>query len=338
MKFFENKWPAALLWPVSLLYAFVLSVRNFFYDHGLFKSYAVDSYVISVGNITVGGTGKTPTVQYLAKYFESQHYKVAIISRGYKRKSTGTLVVSDGEHILADVQKSGDEPLLLAKTCPGVIVIVDSDRVAAARLAVEKFQPNVILLDDAFQHRRIHRDFDLVTMRRQSPFGNGFCLPAGPLREPKTGLSRAHVILLNGSEISHSLLAIPSQAPVFAAEYAATRLQNKMGQNLPLDLRDKKVVAFCGLANPESFRKTLQQLGVNFSGFVAYKDHYAYQGDDITNIYNMFQTSSADLIITTAKDWVKLPLDLLDEHWYSLHIDIKPINEHKLVSLFEIQK
>jgi tetraacyldisaccharide 4'-kinase len=338
MTFFENKWPAALLWPVSLLYALVISFRNFFYDHGLFKSYAVESYVISVGNITVGGTGKTPTVQYLAKHFLSQHFKVAIISRGYKRKSSGPIVVSDGERILADVKESGDEPFLLAKTCLGAIVIVDSNRVRAAQLAVKKFQPHVILLDDAFQHRRIRRNFDLLTMRRQRPFGNGFCLPAGPLRELRAGLSRAHAILFNGAEKSPPLPATMFQAQIFAAEYVAAHLQNRMGQNLPLDLKDKKVVAFCGLANPESFRKTLQHLGVNFSGFVAYNDHYDYQGDDINNIYNMFQAANADLIITTEKDWVKLPLDLLDEHWTMLHIDIKPINEHKLVSLFEIQK
>lgn len=338
MKFFDHKWPALLLWPLSLLYAAVILIRNFFYDIGLYKSYAIDSYVISVGNITVGGTGKTPTVQYLAGLFAALNKRVAIISRGYGRRSQGTVVVSDGQSILVSVQESGDEPWLLAQACSGAIVIVDSDRVRAAQFAVARYKPDIILLDDAFQHRRIRRDFDLVTLRSVRPFGNGFCLPAGPLREPRKNWSRAHALLFNGSEYREFKLSYDHSAPAFYATYAPHYLVNKKGETLSLDLTNVKIYAFCGLANPTAFRRTLENLGVNFAGFAAYKDHHNYQKSDIENIYTFFEASAADIIVTTEKDWVKLPLELLDEHWYKLHIAIKPTDEEKFVSLFEIDK
>ncbi len=334
MKWFDKKWPALLLWPLSLLYAAVLSLRNFFYDVGIFKSYSVDSYVISVGNITVGGTGKTPTVLYLANMFIARGKRVAIISRGYGRASTGSVIVSDGQNIFASVDKAGDEPFMLAQSCPAAIVLVDSDRVKAAQRAVERFHPDVILLDDAFQHRRIHRNFDLVTMRQTHPLGNGLCLPAGPLREPKRYLKRSHAILLNGKKYLQSENYGPLLAKGMVARYNPIEFVNKKGEILPVQLGNRTVFAFCGLANPNSFRTTLKNLNMNLVGFWAYKDHYRYNGNDIENISK--QLSNADIIVTTEKDWVKLPLDLLNEHWYRLRIEIKPVDDKKLVSLFDI--
>jgi tetraacyldisaccharide 4'-kinase len=334
VNWFNKKWPALLLWPLSLLYGAILSLRNFFYDVGLFKSYSVDSYVISVGNITVGGTGKTPTVLYLARKFISLGKRVAIISRGYGRSSRGTVIVADGRNILVPVDKAGDEPFLLAQSCSAAIVIVDSDRVQAARLAVAKFHPDVILLDDAFQHRRIRRDFDLVTIRQALPFGNGFCLPAGPLREPKRHLSRAEAILFNGEKEQVSEKFGPFVASAIVARYNPIEFVNKKGEILPVQLGSRTVFAFCGLANPNSFHTTLKNLSVNLIGFAAYNDHYHYNKDDIKKIAQ--QLTNADIIVTTEKDWVKLPLDLLNEHWYRLRIEIKPIDEEKIVSLFDI--
>ncbi|MBN1480241.1 tetraacyldisaccharide 4'-kinase [candidate division KSB1 bacterium] len=338
MRFFDHKWPALLLWPFSQVYVAAIALRNFFYDVGLLQSHIINSYLISVGNITVGGTGKTPTVHYLARSFLSLNKRVAIISRGYGRQSKGTVVVSDGQRILASVHEAGDEPLLLAQACSGAIVIVDSNRVRAAQLAVDRFKPDIILLDDAFQHRRIHRDFDLVTLRRLAPFGNGFCLPAGPLRESRKNLSRAHAILFNGPEGMKEDVPDIHKRPVFYAHYVPQYLVNKKGKRVPLDLAQKRIYAFCGLANPHAFRMTLAKLGVNFAGFAAYKDHYYYQKSDIENIYTSYERSAAEIIVTTEKDWVKLPLELLDEHWYRLHIEIKPVEEENFLSLFEIVK
>lgn len=336
MPWFNKKWPALLLWPLSLLYGAILSLRNFFYDVGIFKSYSVDSYVISVGNISIGGTGKTPTVIYLANRFISYGKRVAIISRGYGRSSTGSVIVSDGKNILCSVKESGDEPYLISLSCPKAVVIVNSDRVQAARLAVNNFHPDVILLDDAFQHRRIRRDFDLVTMRQTLPLGNGFCLPAGPLREPRRHLNRAHAVLANGEKDHLSEKFGPFVASAHVAQYKPIDFINKNGKILPLQLDKTKVFAFCGLANPNSFRTTLKNLSVNLVGFSAYKDHYRYQKDDIRQIAE--KLTMADIIVTTEKDWVKLPLDLLDEHWYRLRIEIEPINEEKKLSLFDILK
>ncbi len=336
MPWFNFKWPALLFWPLSLLYGAILSIRNFCYDVGIFKSYAVKSYVISVGNISVGGTGKTPTVIYLANYFTSLNYKVAVTSRGYGRSSKGTIVVSDGRSIQVSVDKAGDEPYLISQSCPNAIVIVDADRVRAAQYAESTFAPDIILMDDAFQHRRLKRDFDLLTMRQLRPLDNEFCLPAGPLREPKRYLARADALLLNGAQQSVFEQFGPRIAEVFVAQYVPTLLINKDGKTAPLDFKGKSVFAFCGLANPESFRTTLRNLGVNFSGFVAYKDHYRYGTDDIAKIKAL--AGESDVVVTTEKDWVKLPLDQIDEHWYRLHIVIKPTDEQKLVSLFEILK
>ena len=334
MRWFNKKWPALLLWPLSILYASILSLRNYFYDIGIFKSYAVDSFVISVGNITVGGTGKTPTVLYLANAFIASGKRVAIISRGYGRSSRGTVIVSDGRKILVPVNQSGDEPFLLAQSCPASMVIVDSDRVQAARFAVANYHPDIILLDDAFQHRRIRRDVDLVTMRQSMPVGNGFCLPAGPLREPMRHLARAQAILFNG-ENDHLLEKFgPFVASSMVARYNPIEFVNKDGEILPVQLGHRRVFAFCGLANPNSFRTTLKKLSVNLVGFSAYNDHYHYKSDDIAKIAQ--QLINADIIVTTEKDWVKLPLDLLNEHWYRLRIEIKPTDENRLLSLFDI--
>ena len=226
----------------------------------------------------------------------------------------------------------------MAHTCPGSVVIVDADRVRAATLAVEKFQPDVILLDDAFQHRRIHRDVDILCFRSILPLGNGFCLPAGPLREPQHNMSRAQIHMINGRERSIPHQLFKHDVPQFNSDYVPKILKNKSEKSLPTNLNGTKVVAFCGLANPENFKRTLLKLNMNLLGFLAFKDHYKFEANDIFKVERIFEQSSAEIIVTTEKDWVKLPLDLLDEHWYRLQIEIKPTKEKELLSLFEILK
>lgn len=337
MNWFDTRWPAILFWPLSLLYALVIDLRNMLYDLRLLRSYKISCPVVCVGNITVGGTGKTPTVQWLAHGLISRHIKVAILSRGYGRTSTGTVVVSDGRQMLASARESGDEPLLIAQSCPGAAVVVDEDRVRGARLIERLFQPDIILLDDSFQHRRLHRDFNVVTLRSSRPFGNGFCLPAGPLREPIKHLQRADLFLVIGDASFESSEIDRFQKPVFKANYQVREIYNPNVKPFDMnDLRKRSVIAVCGLAKPESFRNLLEKLNVNLLEFLTFKDHHNYSMHDIDIIEKKASTVSADFIFTTEKDWVKLrEHNRFNKTWYVVGIGLNPQNGEELLSRIE---
>lgn len=336
MRWFETKWPALLLSPLAAVYVFFVQLRNFFYDLGWLKSERVNCVVISVGNITVGGTGKTPAVQFLVNDLKDRGKTVVIISRGYGRKSRETVVVSDGCRILASVTEAGDEPLMLAHNCPGAVIIVDSNRVRAAKLAVLRFKPDVIVLDDAFQHRKIARDLNIVALRRSQPFGNGFCLPVGPLREPLFNIRRADLLLVTGDEN----LPLPAlekfHRPVLTAGYEVTDLMSINGKiTEPSALFGKKAIVFCGLANPKNFHLTLEKTGVNICAFLTFKDHYFYTARDIDMIKIKVDQLEADVVMTTEKDWVKLSESWLDERWLKVRVVLSISKNFDWVSLVE---
>ncbi len=336
MRFLENRWPAALLLPFSLLYGLVMSVRNYCYDWGILKIQRLLCPVISVGNVTVGGTGKTPTVAFLARYFLSKGKKVCILSRGYGRVSGGTVIVSDGERILASVQEAGDEPFLLAKSLAGVSVIVDEDRVRGGRIAEIRFKPDVILLDDGFQHRRLHRDLDIVTFKSSRPLGNGFVLPAGPLRERLRHLKRADCLWINGDAMGGvDFRKLTGQGKkVINARYVPSGIVDALGRRFPADLAGGRVFAFCGLANPFGFKNSLIQAGATIERFLRFSDHHFYSAHDIETIKKAFGESRADCIMTTEKDWVKLPKEMnYEAHWKYLIIDIRPDDPAQLESM-----
>ena len=185
---------------LSLFYRSVVNLKNRMYDCGIFKQTRFPCKVISIGNITVGGTGKTPTVIMLAKSLKEKGYRPAVLSRGYGGKAKAPVnVVSDGSKILMEQIEAGDEPILIARAAEGIPVLTGPERIDTARFAIENLKANVLILDDAFQHRRIFRDVDIVILDRELPFGNGFLLPRGPLREPTTALNRAHFIIWRDS-------------------------------------------------------------------------------------------------------------------------------------------
>jgi len=325
MPFFENKWPAILLLPFSLLYGITMAARNFCYDHGFLKSHRLRCPVISVGNITVGGTGKTPTVAFLAKYLLGKGKKVCILSRGYGRTSHGPVVVSDGNQMLASVQEAGDEPYLLAKKLPDVPVIADRNRVQAGQMAVSLFNPDVIFLDDGFQHRRLHRDLDIVTFKSSKPLGNGLVLPAGPLREFVHNLKRADCLWINGKDsyVADIAKRIGQGQQLITARYSATGIIDAHGGQLPVNLFGTRVVAFCGLANPSAFKNSLEEAGAVVEQFLTFPDHHFYSIRDVERIKHTYEESRAEIILTTEKDWVKLPKEVYyDARWKFLAIEI----------------
>jgi tetraacyldisaccharide 4'-kinase len=299
---------------LSLPYGGAVRARNRLFDLGVLRQEKVGCPVVSVGNLTVGGTGKTPMVILLAGMLRDRGMRPAVLSRGYGGKSTSeVLVVSDGSQILAGPEEAGDEPVLIARRLKGIPVLAGAKRVLTGRYARENFGVDVMVLDDGFQHRWIHRDLDIVLLDSRQPLGNGLLLPRGPLREPPAALDRAGVVVftrsqdnagpLTGKEIS----GILSGRPQLRSRIRPTKLVGADGAELPLSfLAGKKVFAFAGIAQPDSFRQTVEGLGGVIAGFRAFRDHHRYTPEDWGRIEHDAGLARADLVLATEKDLVKL--------------------------------
>jgi tetraacyldisaccharide 4'-kinase len=292
--------------------------RRALYARGVLRVKRLPAPVVSVGNLTVGGTGKTPMVACLARLWQDRGGRVAILSRGYGGRAQGVTRVSDGEHLYQKPPEVGEEPYWLARALPGAAVYTGADRCAAGMAAWEAFKPDLFLLDDGFQHCQLHRDLDLVLLDAASPFGNGFLLPRGPLREPRAALKAAEVIILTrfASERHEAQLeAIRRDFPektVLTAAIAPVKVTSYPGgyaEGLEA-MRHRALVAFAGLARPEVFATTLQELGVDLKGFWAFPDHHAYRRQEIQELADKARTRGAGALITTGKDWARL-----GEHW-----------------------
>ncbi|MFC1676468.1 tetraacyldisaccharide 4'-kinase [Planctomycetota bacterium] len=278
----------------AIFYTAVIAIRNLLYSTGCLKTHHADAIVISVGNITTGGTGKTPTVIWLCNQLTG---KSAILTRGYKSTQSGK-----------------DEPAILAENCPDSKVIINSDRVAGAAEAIEKFGANVLILDDGFQHRRLHRDIDIVTIDATIPFGYGKLLPAGSLREPITSLKRAHAVIITRSDqiedletIEQKLLSVNEELIIARAIHKPKVARTIDGEQITLDeLKGKRVFAFCAIGNPQAFFDTLTKLGTRIVGSKIYNDHYHYSNNDIDDICTQAEQLNADLVLTTQKDCNKI--------------------------------
>jgi tetraacyldisaccharide 4'-kinase len=287
------------------------------YCNGIFTRKNMGVPVISVGNLTVGGTGKTPIVLYLAKLLKQNDFKPAVISRGYRGKSRHRInVVSDGKTILMDARYAGDEPLLLAESLPGIPIVTGAHRFYPCSFAVDNLGCDALILDDGFQHLSVTRDVDLVLFNAASPLGNNRVLPGGDMREPFSALARADAFMITGMReeyqfkikqfYSHLRDTFPN-TPIFTSQYKPLSCR-KIGSALPISFSDlpNEVYGFCGIANPGRFLTTLKDCGFQITGLTEFKDHQTYHPNLISKIARLAEASGARALITTEKDIVKI--------------------------------
>ena len=313
-----------LLIPLSWFYAAIISIRNRLYAIGVFKTRTLPCRVISVGNIVVGGTGKTPAVITIAKHLQKEGKRVAILLRGYKRQSREKItIVSDGEKVCASLTESGDEAHMMARHLSDIPIIAGKSRYLTGRVGLERFNVDVLLLDDGFQHRQLARDVDILTLPATHPFGNPKgLLPVGTLREPPTALRRADLILLTHTDTpdisSRAKEAVKQLAPsalILESIHQPTHLYPLASENNERnitvhtdikELKEKKLLAVCGIGNPDTFVATLMRCYPEKVELLAFPDHHVYTEADRRQIYAAFQASGADMIVTTQKDEQKL--------------------------------
>jgi tetraacyldisaccharide 4'-kinase len=296
-------------------YRGLLGAREWLYDRGVLRSRALQCAVVSVGNLTVGGTGKTPAVELAVQTLAGLGHRPAVVTRGYRRRSHGVQIVADTASVRLDPEDAGDEPFLLARRLPGVPVIVGANRHDAARLAVERFEVTAVVLDDGFQHRTLTKDLEIVMTRARSPWGNGRLLPSGPLREFPAALSRAHLIVAAGATAPADIAEVVTTAavhapgvPVLAARYTPVECweaQRDRSHSLAA-LDGARVLAFAGIAVPESFEATLFGLGARLVDLVHFPDHHWYSPGELGRLDAQAAASGAEALITTEKDWVRL--------------------------------
>lgn len=295
-----------LLAPLSWLYGAAVAVRNACYDRGILGSTPVGTPVISVGNIAAGGTGKTPVVEAVVGVLLGAGLKPAVLSRGYRRTTRGTLAVSDGTTLLADADASGDEPAQIARKFRGCAVAVDEDRVRGAKFLEARYRPDAIVLDDGFQHRSLARDLDIVVLSGRTPA----LLPAGNGREPERSLRRAGLIVLNGD--GTVLPRAAAATPHVRMRYDVTRFVRRAvasGDGTEIDATEVArggFVAFCGIGNPGAFRSTLAGRGLAPAAFIAFPDHRRYDAADLGAIASAARRAGAAYVLTTEKDAARL--------------------------------
>jgi tetraacyldisaccharide 4'-kinase len=293
------------------MYGRGVALRNYLYEKGIFEVHDLGARTISVGNITVGGTGKTPLVAYIAAELADRGEKVCILTRGYGREDESKRVlVSDGESVLADAVTGGDEPVELAHKLLGkAIVIADADRVGAAEWAKRKFGVTAFVLDDGFQHRKIKRDIDLVCVDATDPFGGGNLVPAGRLREPTPNLARASVVVITRVEQVGDISDLRSQISDLAPRTKIVESRSSLSEIKTLTKGSEvrgRAFAFCGLGNPQSFFTLLAETHLEICGTHALRDHQTYRQSDIDAIEKLARSAGAEALITTGKDAVKL--------------------------------
>ena len=333
-----------ILSPLNIVYGLLIKVRNYFFDRGIYKSKKVKAKVISIGNITVGGSGKTPTVIYVTNVLKNAGKKVGILSRGYMRRSKGYILVASEKGLVTEVDKSGDETYLAAEEC-SVPAAVSENRVDGANKFLNDVELDTIVLDDAFQHRWIERDlniliFDQRFMQKTKSMDQKL-LPLGLMREPFNSVNRADIIIINRKfnekkEIPVKLKKYFQDKKIFTGYYAATGIYDvKNHQHYELkEFQGQKSLVVCGIAKPYSFLKVLENNGIDFTNKLLFKDHKNYLHKEVETIRKKFYSTNAQSVLTTQKDAVKLTryakeLDDIDIYYLKIDLIIEQEDDFK---------
>ncbi|NWF75086.1 MAG: tetraacyldisaccharide 4'-kinase [Nitrospirae bacterium] len=324
----------------ELIYYIVYSIKK----HSSLKNQKrLPQKVISIGNITLGGTGKTPATIALAEKAREKGFIPCILTRGYKGKAKGTVFVSKGEVPLLNQYQAGDEALLMAEKLKGVHVVKGKNRYEAGKFALGSLpialSPDLFILDDGFQHWSLFRDKDILLINSLNPFGNKRLFPVGSLREPINQIKRADIIVTTNTSIHpsplreegkgrgisnliHEIKQYNTNAPIFFAEHKPTKFIKTNGETMPLNwAKNKKFFGFCGIGNPQSFKETLSSINIELKGFRIFRDHYRYTKDDIGTIIRLANNSSAEWIVTTEKDIMRLKEQNIPENLIALEIE-----------------
>ncbi len=343
-----------LLYALSFLYERIVQLRLYLYRKRIFRERTLGCLVISIGNLTVGGTGKTPIVEKFARALQAGGRRVAILSRGYKsmprkrnwldrltkRNVDPPRIVSDGTSLLLDSRTAGDEPYMLAHNLKDVVVLVDKDRVKSGRFAIDNWKVDTLLLDDGLQYLHLKHRLDIVLVDRQAPFGNEFLLPRGTLREPARNLRRASYVFItkNTGESNAALIErirrYNRTAEIIECAHQPLYLQNiYTGEQLPLEsLRDTFIGSICGIAAPESFEQALKQLGARIDLAKRYIDHHYYTEPELQSFINRCIRRDLEMIVTTEKDAVRMPRLTAAEikvPIYFLRVEIEILSGHE---------
>lgn len=313
------KYLRLLLFPVSAAYYAVMGIRNLFYDIRIFKTHSIPhTKIIAVGNISTGGTGKTPLVQYIATFLHSQNKKVATLSRGYKRSSKGYVLAKDYTHVYHTGESIGDEPTQYVHNLPFAAVAVCEKRVVGATELVQALSPDVIVLDDAFQHRAIARDINIVVLDYNNPPWKDFILPAGNLREPMVSIERADIVVINKvkyeadvqkklTQFEKYIQNIKPNLPVCICSYQPHSLVSIVTntQISIQELENKRIFAICGIGNPDYFIAQLEELNAQIPTVLTLKDHRSFDSNILETIENEIKILNPDYIVCTEKDFYR---------------------------------
>ena len=322
-----------ILYVFSLIYAGLVNLKLSGFSHGLFRRRKLDCFVISLGNVTVGGTGKTPTAQRLASDIRDMGYRVVILNRGYRAKWHGDVgIVSDGQRLQMTAAEAGDEAYMLAKHLPQVPVLIGAERYETGRYAIEHFGAEVAILDDGYQHWQLERDLDILLVDAVNVFGNGYILPRGTLREPISHISRADVCLMTkvdqaaeGSReyICETVHKYNREARIVESIHEprcfirlAEWYENIGGKGIDVNaMRGRKIMAVSAIGNPASFEQTLSDIGTVIIESLRYPDHHDYSMQEMNDILQQAQSLGAEAIVITEKDAVKIPNEVIHAGW-----------------------
>ena len=330
--------------PFGVLYGAATRMRRGLYHAGVFRIHQIDEPVISVGNITTGGTGKTPLVEWIARAVASEGKRVCILTRGYGRKAPhNQVIVSDGESILADEKAAGDEPLLLAEKLLGMAAVIsDANRVSAAAWARDNLATDVFILDDGFQYLSLARELNILCIDATNPWGGDRLLPGGRLREPLAQIKRADCVVITradqaaGIELLESRIAqLTGSRPILRSSVNTIGLRplhrNKTEANADRQTSPRgPFAAFCGIGNPQSFLTQLSRAGHTLSYSRAFPDHHRYKQQDVDEVIDEASRRGAGALVTTAKDAVKLRSLQFDIPCFVVEIEIRIDNEDRL--------